>query len=471
MRRSLAIGLLLATALGAVSCGWFSRGDRTDTARGTVLFRGASLLDGSGAPAQPGMSVLVRDGLILSVARDGEMEMPEGARAIDLAGKTLMPGLISAHSHLSASTGLLDGTHTDESAHAAAQQQLRQYQRFGVTGIAVLGATGDLVNRLHDEQRRGRADGASILPGSDRGIGVQGGAPPMTLTQAQIYRPETPEQARAAVRESARRPTAMVKLWIDDFRQIGRELPKMRPEIYQAVIDEAKANDLRVAAHVYYLDDAKALLRAGAEIIAHGVRDQEVDDEFVGLMKANDAWYIATLVVDESFFVFADQPALLDDPVLASAVTPEQLAQWRSTPWREGVRKNLSYRLWRHGVAVGQDNLKRLVDAGVNVAFGTDSGANPQRVPGYAEHRELLLGVGAGLTPGQAIALATGNAAAALGLEDRGLVAPGRRADLIVLAGDPAQDIAAVASIEQVWQAGREVAGALPAAPRQELGR
>ncbi len=466
MRRPLAIGLLFATALTTVSCGWFSRGDKADEPQGAVLFRGAKVIDGAGAPARSGISVLVRDGRIASVGNDAEITLPDDAREIDLRGKTLMPGLISAHSHLAASTGLLDGTYTDDSAHAAALEQLRQYQRFGVTGIAVLGATGDLVNRLHEEQHRGRADGASLLPGSDRGIGVQGGAPPMSLTDAQIYRPETPEQAREAVRDSARRPTAMVKLWIDDFRQIGRELPKMRPEIYQAVIEEARANELKVAAHIYYLDDAKALLRAGADIIAHGVRDQPVDDEFIELMKANNAWYIATLVVDESFFVFADQPRLLDDPVLASAVTPTQLEQWRSEEWRSQAQNNLSYRLWREGVATGQDNLKRLVDAGVNVTLGTDSGANPQRVPGYAEHRELLLSVGAGLEPIEAIALATGNAAAALGLSDRGVIAPGRRADLIVLAGDPAQDIAAMASIEQVWQAGREVAGALPTTSR-----
>lgn len=463
MRRSLAIGLLLATALTTVSCGWFSRGDKADEPQGSVVFRGANLIDGSGSPSRAGMSVLVRDGVIEAVAADGEIAVPDDAREIDLAGKTLMPGLISAHSHLAVSTGLLDGTYTAETAHAGAQEQLRQYQRFGVTGIAVLGATGDLVNRLHDEQRRGLADGASLLPGSDRGIGVQDAAPPMSLTPEQIYRPQTPEQARQAVRESGQRPTAMVKLWIDDFRQIGRELPKMRPEIFQAVIDEAKANDLKVAAHIYYLEDAKALLRAGADIIAHGVRDQAVDDELIELMKANEAWYIATLIVDESFFVFADQPALLDDPVLASAVTPEQLAQWRSDEWRSQVQNNLSYRLWREGVATGQDNVKRLVEAGVNVTFGTDSGANPQRVPGYAEHRELLLSVGAGLAPVEAIALATGNAAKALGLDDRGLIAPGRRADLIVLSGDPTQDIAAMASIEEVWQAGREVAGALSA--------
>ncbi len=466
MRRLLALGLLLATALTAVSCGWFSRGDKAGEPQGTVLFRGVQLIDGTGAPARSGVSVLVRDGRIAAVGNDAEITLPDDAREINLAGKTLMPGLISAHSHLAASTGLLDGTYTDDSAHAAALDQLRQYQRFGVTGIAVLGATGDLVNRLHEEQRRGRADGASLLPGSDRGIGVQGGAPPMSLTDAQIYRPETPEQAREAVRDSARRPTAMVKLWIDDFRQIGRELPKMRPEIYEAVIEEARTNDLKVAAHVYYLDDAKALLHAGADIIAHGVRDQAVDEEFIELMKANNAWYIATLVVDESFFVFADQPRLLDDPVLASAVTPTQLEQWRSAEWRGQVQNNLSYRLWREGVATGQDNLKRLVEAGVNVTFGTDSGANPQRVPGYAEHRELLLSVGAGLEPVEAIALATGQAAAALGLSDRGVIAPGRRADLIVLSGDPSQDIAVMASIEQVWQAGREVAGALPSPSR-----
>lgn len=106
-------------------------------------------------------------------------------------------------------------------------------------------------------------------------------------------------------------------------------------------------------------------------------------------------------------------------------------------------------------------NLQLLHDAGVKIGFGTDSGATPLRIPGFAEHRELALNVQAGLTPLQAIRLATGQAAALLGLSDRGLIAPGKRADLLVVDGDPAADIHALDQIEAVWQRGKPVAANL----------
>lgn len=117
------------------------------------------------------------------------------------------------------------------------------------------------------------------LFGADRGIGVPTGAPSINVLGAEIDRPETPEQAREAVRASAKRGANLIKLWLDDF--LGAKLVKMKPEIYTAVIDEAHRNNLRVVGHIYYQKDAKALMRAGVDILGHGVRDSVVDDEFI----------------------------------------------------------------------------------------------------------------------------------------------------------------------------------------------
>jgi imidazolonepropionase-like amidohydrolase len=116
----------------------------------------------------------------------------------------------------------------------------------------------------------------------------------------QLYRPETPEEARTAVREIVAGHSDFVKIWVDDL--LGTS-PKMKPEIYTAVIDEAHRAGVRVAAHIYYLQDAKAVIRAGADIIAHGVRDQPVDAEFIDEMKAHSTWYVATINLDECSYI------------------------------------------------------------------------------------------------------------------------------------------------------------------------
>jgi imidazolonepropionase-like amidohydrolase len=108
---------------------------------------------------------------------------------------------------------------------------------------------------------------------------------------------------------------------------------------------------------------------------------------------------------------------------------------------------------------VNLKNLKALYDAGVKIGFGTDAGATPLRIPGFAEHRELALMVDAGLTPLQAIHIATQNAAQLLGLDDRGVLANGKRADFVVLDKDPSNDIEATTKIDAVWQRGRQVSG------------
>jgi imidazolonepropionase-like amidohydrolase len=250
----------------------------------------------------------------------------------------------------------------------------------------------------------------------------------------------------------------IVKIWVD---KLHGAVPEMQPELYKAVIDEAHKDHLRVAAHEYALADAKQLVADGVDVLAHSVRDQVVDDAFLQSMKQHKVWYIPTFTVDESFFIYADHPAFMQTAFFQQAAGTKLLAKFNAPGYAEKVNQDPQTDQHRRDFAVGQKNLKRPFDAGVNVGFGTDSGALPGRIPGFSEHRELELMVQAGLTPMQAITAATGENAKLLHTPDRGTIAVGERADLVVLDGDPIADIRNSRRIFAVYHDGRNI-GDLP---------
>jgi imidazolonepropionase-like amidohydrolase len=229
----------------------------------------------------------------------------------------------------------------------------------------------------------------------------------------------------------------------------------MRPEICKAVIDEAHKQHVRVAAHVYALSDAKQLVADGVDVLAHSVRDQAVDDAFVQAMKEHKVWYVPTFTVDESFFVYAGRPEFMQAKFFREAAGPKLMAKFDAPGYAEKVNEDPQKAQHKKDFEIGQQNLKKLFDGGVNVGFGTDSGALPGRIPGFAEHHEPELMVEAGLTPMQAITAATGENAKLLHVADRGTIAVGKRADLLVLDGDPLIDIRNTQKIFAVYHDGR----------------
>jgi imidazolonepropionase-like amidohydrolase len=416
----------------------------------TVLLRDVRLIDGTGAPPQEHVSLLLQDGRIEKIGTT--MAVPKGATVRELAGKTVMPGLISAHSHLGLIVDDAESSamgYTRENVTA----QLKQFERYGVTTIMSLGANRDLVYELREEQKKGRLSGATIFT-AGRGIGVPRGAPGLAVADDQVYRPATVEEARKNVDELAGHRADIVKIWVDD---VHGTVPKMKPEIWKAVIDEAHKKHLRVAAHVYALSDAKQLVADGVDVLAHSVRDQVVDNAFVEAMKAHKVWYVPTFSVDESFFVYAERPAFMETKFFQEAAGPKLMAKFDAPGYAEKINHDPQTEQHRKDFLVGQQNLKRLFDAGVQVGFGTDSGALPGRIPGFAEHRELELMVQAGLTPMQAITAATGENAKLLHSPDRGTIAVGKRADLLVLDADPLIDIRNTQKIVAVYHDGRNV--------------
>ena len=248
----------------------------------------------------------------------------------------------------------------------------------------------------------------------------------------------------------------IIKIWVDDF--FGATEPKMPPEIYGAIIDEAHKHGLRVAAHIFHLEDAKSLLQAGVDVIAHSVRDQPVDQEFIELMKKNRAGYVATLTLDEAQFVYAEHPAWMDTAAFRSAVEPDVLETWLSTEYAAKIKRSPLTKLNKAALTQGLKNVKTLHAAGVLLGFGTDSGATPARLPGWAEHRELQLLVEAGLSPMEAIQCATRNAADVLGdLKNRGTLEPGKRADFLILDADPLAEIRNTTRLAAVYHGGKRI--------------
>jgi imidazolonepropionase-like amidohydrolase len=418
----------------------------------TVLLRDMRVIDGTGVAPREHVSLLLRNGRIEWIG-GAEMAVPAGAEVRDFTGKTVMPGLISAHSHLGLIVEDAESSATGDTRENVTAQ-LKQFERYGVTTIMSLGLNRDLVYDLREEQRAGRLGGATIFT-AGRGIGVQRGAPPLPAATDQIYRPASVDEARKDVDELAAHRADIVKIWVDKLHGAA---PEMTPEIYKAVIDEAHQKHVRVAAHEYSLEDAKQLVADGVDVLAHSVRDHVVDDAFIQAMKQHKVWYVPTFTVDESFFVYAERPAFMQTAFFQQAAGPKLMAKFNASGYAEKINQDPQTARHRKDFAIGQQNLKKLSDAGVNVGFGTDSGALPGRIPGFAEHHELELMVEAGLTPMQAITAATGENAKLLHSSDRGTIAVGKRADLLVLDADPLTDIRNTQKIFAVYHEGRSVA-------------
>ena len=246
-----------------------------------------------------------------------------------------------------------------------------------------------------------------------------------------------------------------IKIRVDDNLGATR---KMTPEVYQAVIDTAHERGLMLTAHMYYLDDAKGLMNAGADFLAHSVRDVDVDQELIDMLTASDVCYCPTLMREVSTYVYEDRPEWFDDPFFLKDADPEVIAALEDPERQEGVRNSSSAQTYKAQLPQAMRNVKALHDAGIRIAMGTDTGP-AARFQGYFEHGELDLMVESGLTPMQTIVASTRDAADCLGLEGVGTLEAGNFADFVVYTANPAEDIGNSRTIESVWIAGNEVPG------------
>jgi imidazolonepropionase-like amidohydrolase len=398
---------------------------------GSKAFVGARLFDGTGSDPVENAVIVVRNGRIEAAGPASEVEISRGAERIDLAGKFVVPGLVNTHAHVNDIQGLEGGHYTEENL----LRQLRLYARYGVTTVNSLGGDGVEAIRLRDAENE-TLDRARIL------------------VAGSVVTGETIDEVRAQVDKNAEMGVDFIKIRVDD--NLGTT-KKMTPELYQAVIEQAHAKGLEVASHLFYLEDAKGLLRAGTDFVAHSVRDLEADDELIGLLKEKDVCYCPTLTREVSAFVYEGVPDFFEDPFFLEQADPKVLEQLKAPERMQSVKDSTAAQAYKKALDQAKVNLKKLADAGARISFGTDTGP-AGRFQGYFEHMELSMMVDAGLTPKQALLSATGDAARCIGVDDEvGTLQKGRFADFVVVTADPLADIGNLRKIDSVWVAGNRV--------------
>ena len=431
------LALVLGTAaVVAVGCGGEPIEPIVEITPGLQAFIGARLIDGTGGPVIEDSVLVVRDGRIEAAgSRDG-VEVPPDAEHVDVGGRTILPGLINAHGHINNVRGLESDPSFYTEEHV--ENQLGLYARYGITTVFSLGGDGPEGMLVRDRQD---------IPELDRARLYVAGA---------IVTGPSPEEAREQVSAVAASGADVVKIRVDD--NLGSST-KMTPETYQAVIAASHEQSLDLTAHLYYLEDAKGLLRAGADLLAHSVRDSEVDDELVSLLRDSGACYCPTLMREVSTYVYETRPDWFDDPFFLKEADPAVISALEEPDYQERLQNSRSAQTYKTQLAVAKQNLKILSDAGIPIAMGTDTGP-AARFQGYFEHGELALMVEAGLTPMQAIVASTSDAARCMNVEaDLGSLEAGKWADFLVLGENPLEDIANTHSLESVYIAGNAVPG------------
>ena len=377
----------------------------------TTVFEGGRIIAGDGQPPIENGAFVVSGNRIVQVGRAGSVNVPQGAARVSLTGKTVMPTIVDTHTHLS-------------QTREALTEDLRRRAYYGVSAAMSLGQdAGDLPFEMR----------AQTLPGAARFFTAGRG-----ITMPEPGRSDVPywittvDEGRKAVQELAAKKVDIVKIWVDDR---DGKYKKLTPDLYRPIIEEAHKRDLRVTAHIFALDDAKGLLRAGIDAFAHGVRDRDIDDEGLALFKSRPNVVVVPNLPDRG--VKTDVAWLRDSlseaefkKLQAGAVDRPEL----QTPF--GIQAR---------------NLVKLNGAGVKIALGTDG-----NVP-WTAHLEMADMVASGMTPMQVIVASTRNAAEFLRMNDAGTIAANKSADFIVLDANPLDDIANTRRISAVYLRGAAV--------------
>ena len=400
----------------------------------STAFVGGRVIDGTGRVIDNGTVVI--NGAKITAVGPASTPVPAGATRVDLKGKTILPGLVNAHGHVAATSGLQSDTkqfYTRDNL----LRQLRTYAMYGITTVFSLG----------DDQEAGFVLRNENSSATDRA---------KVFVAGPVINGATADEALAmAVRVAEMKPD-LLKIRVDDNLGTSRKMPEAA---WRATIEEAHARKLPIAVHVYWLADAKATLLAGADLIAHSVRDVPVDDQFINALKSRDVCYSPTFTREISTFIYDATPSWVDDPFFlkgAEKGVPELLKDPKrqetfrnSNGWKTGQQ-------YKAGLEVAKKNLKTLVDRGVRIAMGTDTGP-PGRFQGFFEHLELEMMVDAGLTPMQALVSATADAARChRKAGEIGSLAAGAAADLLILNANPLENIRNMRSIESVWINGKK---------------
>ena len=413
----------------------------------TVVYDGARLIAGDGAPLIEDSALVVSGDVITAVGPRDAVEVPDGAAVVDVSGRTIIPALVDLHGHVGFQRGLSydAANYTRENV----VDHLHRYAYYGVGTVVSLGTdAGGLWREIRREQEAGTLGGARLFT-AGRGLAAPNAGPGAAALRPSAGGVTNAEEGRAFVRTLAEQGVAFVKVWVDDR---GGTVEKLAPEIYRAIIDEAHGLGLQVIAHVFYHDDAADLVAAGVDGFAHLVRDREMDEALVAAMARRGVFVMPNLGVSERGR-HTSAPDWLAEALLAETVAPEVRERAAGAFGRRdpeaAARADASY-------TAMEGSLGRLAAAGVPLVLGSDSGVQ-DHFYGFAAHRELELMVAAGISPMDALLTATSRSADRLGFDDAGRLAAGARADFLVLDANPLDDITNTRRIARVVLGGEEV--------------
>ncbi|MFL6291294.1 MAG: amidohydrolase family protein [Thermoanaerobaculia bacterium] len=437
---------------------------------------GATLVDGTGAAPVPDAVVVLRDGKIDCAGPRSACPIPEGIDTVDLRGHWITPGLVDAHVHFS-QTGWADGRPDaldvrDRHPYEEVVADLRAHpERFGrsllcsgVTAAFDVGGypwTIALPERFETATDVPRMAAAGpLLSTLDHWLNLPGERQFVAIPDA--------EAARAGARYLKAQGSDAVKVWFIRTRE--RSLEEMSGAV-RAAGEEARKLGLPLIVHATGLDEAKEALRAGANLLVHSVEDKPVDQEFLDLARGAGAVYCPTLTVYRGYQellggVLHHQAPAIDDPNgCVDAATRAKIAETAGvTPkpeeeLTEELFASLSKR-YAERSRITAANLKKVLDAGIPIAMGTDAG-NPLTLHGPSVYAEMEAMQAAGLTPMQVLAASTRGGALAMGREKEiGTLEKGKLADLLIVAADPTADVANLRKVRWVVRGGvmREIA-------------
>jgi imidazolonepropionase-like amidohydrolase len=427
---------------------------------GAVAYEGARLIVGDAMPTISSGTFVVQGGRITAIGPSERVEVPAGSTRVNLSGKTVMPTLNNVHIHAGYEAFSSWGAENHSAANLL--DHLEREAFYGVGAAMTMGdQPDDFAIKFQRDQIAGKFPTAArfffaagiTLPEAGPDLLLITGTTPLHAT----HEVSTANEAVAAVRAIAAKKITQIKIWVDERDATRGTHKKMSPEIYSAIIQEAHKHGIIVHAHVTRLEDQKAVVQAGVDVIVHTVQNRKIDDEFVALLKAKKPYWAPVMGLGDTNELCEDNNPFVTQALADSVVSDARAGK---TPIGK-YYPTLSTPCPSPGNPTAEENRKanfsQMIAAGARLLLSTDAGVSPKYAYGSAEHHEIEMYVRYGLPPAEAIVAATSRPTEVLKISETGTLTKGKRADFVVLNANPLENIRNTRAIDSVYLAGIKV--------------